>query len=119
MFTDPRITSLNIAQLIYCVQQFALDDKEEWEAARDRAEYMAMFINSDAVKEIQKRRRDQAEGNTEENEKVFEEFVQSEFGTPPDIDEITVIQPIGDGTIKSSFGVNPEDHVPESLKKRR
>ncbi len=109
--------SLNPAQLLYCVQQLALDNKEHSEEGRARIEYMAMFINADAVKEVQERRSKETDEEREESSKAFEDFVESEFGTPIDIDEIRVVQPIGDGTIKSSFGINPEDYVPAPLKK--
>ena len=111
MFNDPRILSLNAAQLLYCLEQIKEEHKESTESARNRIEYMARFINSEGVDQVQKARQIEEDPASEEE---LEGFLQQQLG---DLDEIRVIptSPTGDteNTVPSSFTVDPAQYLPD------
>lgn len=107
--------SLNPAQIFYCLEQIKLDKKEEWEDSRDKLEYIAMFINSEAVQKVQNYR-EQAK-DSEQSEEALNNLLQDKFGNSL-VDEIRVIDPseIKLEKVPSSFAINPADYIPEQQK---
>lgn len=76
-FHDPVFDTLHPLQWKFLAQQLALDDHEEAEIARDRAEYMMMFMNNEGVQKVRKAR--EASEN-KLNDDAFSQQLESMFG---------------------------------------
>lgn len=85
---DPFFNNINSAQLYWYCEQIYLDEKEEFEAKRDLAEYQASFVNPDGVKKIKENRAQQKVHAFASDEKFEKEVVTQDYKNNPYIQAI-------------------------------